>query len=209
MSVDERLRDGLGPLGVIEDGALERVVGDVVVRGRRRRAVRRAATGVLSVAILAAGLVVLPRLSGFLSSERTAQPATTESAVQDIAGTYRLDPSMGSSEAGVPRDLIGTWVVTFNPNGSVFIVVPPHFLERWDPPPEGRYRVDGNELRIDAFRGPGLCRGVGAATYSWSLSVDASLPRLDGNQIGLTLTPIDDSCEARRLLFTADVWFRH
>jgi trimeric autotransporter adhesin len=89
MSLDERLRDGLASLDALDERAPDRILPDVVHRGRRLRWARRLAAGAVTLAAAVAAVVIAPKaLDALRSSEdgRPAGPYETHSVITTVAG---------------------------------------------------------------------------------------------------------------------------
>jgi hypothetical protein len=90
MSLDQRLREGLEGLDALESTPPPSVVETVVARGRRKRWVRRAATGAVALAAAISAVVAAPRTIDALSSDgesRPAVPGDRLGLITTVAGT--------------------------------------------------------------------------------------------------------------------------
>jgi hypothetical protein len=194
MSLDRRLREGLDRSSSgIEERFFDRVLDEVVARGRRRRRIRRFAAGTLAVAAVVAAVVIAPRGLDAIRSFREARPASPQELLRQIAGTYTIevDRSGGAIEA---FELAGTWTVSLLPTGAMRLTPPPAFLRSWDPPTGDVFTVTVDTLRTNALGD--LC-GSSIGTYTWVLGDDR-----------LTLAPLAEDCEARKALLTTSTWVR-
>lgn len=160
-------------------GAADRMFG----RRARRERRRRAATAVIGLA-LAAGVVALVMTA--LPIRHREGDVITDASV--LAGTYEArlpsrDPDVGRLDVG------GFFHLTLTAGGNLELNGP------WDidlPGPPTTFSVEGDELTTDLLLGFG-CETEG--TYRWSLD--------DGE---LTLTPLGDACELRRVLLGTQPW---
>lgn len=192
MSIDQRLRNGLHPSGSDPGPDTLAALRRVEQRAERRARTARLTTGALvaAVLLLVVGFGVTLQREG--RSDRDPVVATVP-VEQRLLGTYVVD--VGDSRVGRQEGITGRWIVTFEEGGSLELR-----------PPEGysgattgvAYRLQGDQLRTDALVEPG-CQADGGyvGTYTWALTGDA-----------LTFTLVEDTCTARRILFTAQAWDR-
>ncbi|HEX2030554.1 MAG TPA: hypothetical protein VHL78_04020 [Actinomycetota bacterium] len=98
MSLDDRLRRGLPGLASGVDPDPDEALGRVTAAGRRRRAIRRVAAGVIVAVVLAAGGLVVPRLIQAAGTERPSRFAgepATEPTGQPSVDPERTPPVPG------------------------------------------------------------------------------------------------------------------
>jgi hypothetical protein len=179
MSIDERLRDGLGRNGAAIPDDTESAL-DTVWR-RRRRALRlrgvAACVAVVGVAAMAPWAVGEFRDQG--------QVVATPNSSQ-LVGTWAVDVPTGSS------DLSGRWIVKVRPDGALDLDPPAGFREQLTP--GSTLEVTGSSLRTNALIDYPGCQLPGAAIgqYSWERSGSTVVFRV-----------VSDGCEARQRLFAA------
>jgi hypothetical protein len=190
MSLDRRLREGLGRLPVELDDGLDRI--DVVLaRGRRRRLARRLTSAAPAVVVVAAALFVAPRTLDLLRDGGGARPASPEELARRVAGTYSiaLDPG-----AGVPAYEQGDWTIRLLPSGAMEVSPPAGFTAEFGRPSGAVFSIDGEHFRTNILTD--LClNSIG--TYAWTLDDDR-----------LSFTPLTEDCAPRRALLTAAEWVR-
>lgn len=192
MSLDRRLRDGLGRSPIeIDQGSLNQDLHDVVGRGRRSRRTRRMGTGAIAVAAIVAVVAIGPKALDAFRDVGETRPASPQQLRKQIAGTYTIvvDPAGGAVEA---FDMAGTWTVRLLPTGAIEMIAPAAFLGTWDPPTGSLFTLSDSEFRTNALSD--LCDGS-IATYAWSLDKDR-----------LSFAPITEDCDPRRSLFASSPW---
>jgi hypothetical protein len=103
MALDRRLRDGLrGASSAMPDVAADAVIHSVVVRGRRRRMLRRLRVAFVVLAAIAAAAAVSPRVLDEIRSWERPRPATRPPSGPPIITTVAGDGSGGSAGDGGP-----------------------------------------------------------------------------------------------------------
>lgn len=117
MPIDDRIRDGLARNAEVPFPTVERHLGRVQVRRRRRLQARVAALAASAVAIVA--LVPWALVAGL--AQRGADPAPSPGS--GLPGTYRVVVGDAGSSAGVG----GTWTVTLGEGGAVVLDPPPGY----------------------------------------------------------------------------------
>lgn len=188
MSVDRRLRSGLARMAAEVDAAPSPALGLVRARARRRNRMGRG-VGVLAVAFATALLVVAaPRAVDLVTKNR--QPTVRPSS--PLVGTFVVD--LAGTPANRRAGVVGRWVVSFRPDGSVDLNPPTTYrLSRTGQ----SYRVDGDRLRTDVLVDTVGCQAEGAfvGTYRWTL-----------DDTTLRFALVSDACPARIALFTGQDW---
>lgn len=169
-------------------GLAPEVLGRVYEGSRRREVRRRLAAGLTATGLTIAVIVWLgvSLIRGDTPSRPTA-PATVS-----IAGTYRAtlpatDPLV--AELGVA----GTYTLALTPNGVIQLETPPAFEEAHESASGDAYRVRGNVVTIGSFT-TFSCPGT-VGTY-----------RIELSETELRLTPIDEACDLRAVLFGTRPW---
>ena len=183
MTIDERLRSGLGVRHEFTDSEIEGKLAVTIQRGRRRRTLRRAGVAIIGGVIALGLLVAIPKL---LSGSNRREPVVTPSpsfgahSPSPIVGTYTL--VLGPSDPGAQRShAVGTWVLTFRKGGSVS-------LSRGKAVSTGDYRFVSSSILITGLFD--ACQGEGPGDYSWAIS----------QGVLRFFTPSTDPCPPRRFL---------
>jgi hypothetical protein len=200
MSLERRLRDELRREAEAIEPDVERHLGAVEARARRRGGIGTS-TLLLAAAIVVAAIILRvpdPRLgvdSGSssaptpvaLSSPSPSAPAT----YPEIAGTYVT--TLDSANTAVTRDgVAGTWTMRLEPSGVVFLSPPASFVPGASGLSGIAFSLVGDRFRTNLFYND-YCNSIG--TYAWSRT---------GNK--LTFTQVDDNCSIRRTLLATTPW---
>jgi hypothetical protein len=163
VTIDERLRSGLGVRPELTDSEIEGKLAVTIQRGRRRRTLRRGGLAVIGGAIALGLLVAVPKL---LAESNRKEPVGTPSpsfeahSPSPIVGTYRL--VLRPSDPGAQRShAVGTWVLTFRKGGGVS-------LSRGNAVSTGDYRLVPASIVITGLFD--ACQGTGPGDYSWAIS---------------------------------------
>jgi hypothetical protein len=201
MGLDRRLREELGRDAARIETDVERNLGAVEARSRRRNDLPR--TGLLLAAAIIAVAVLFrigePRSDtgvGPASSPTAPRPSTVPSpsgpaTYPQIAGTYTvsLDPTVPA----VARDgLGGLWTMRLQRDGLVLISPPATFAPGNAGLTGIAFSLAGDRFRTNLFYND-YCNSVG--TYTWALQAGR-----------LSLTPVDDTCSIRRSLLATTPW---
>lgn len=185
MSVDDRLRQGLGANASTFEPAVETSLDAVRRRGRRAGHARMArAGGLAAAAAAAAALVAVVVRPEVVEDRSTAPPVAATSPTADLFSRYEADVTR-------PRSLAGRWTLELSGNGSAIVT-----------PPDGYagvvsgtiFTADRERLRINLFV-QDVCADVGNGEYAWSR---------DGDRLVLAVS--NDSCEARTRFFSDNEW---
>ena len=183
MTIDERLRSGLGVRPELTDSEIEGKLAVTIQRGRRRRTVRRAGIAIIGSVIALVLLAALPKLMTASNRKEPVGPPSPSIGghlPSPIVGTYTL--VLGPSEPGAQRlHAVGTWVLTFRKGGNVS-------LSRGDAVSTGDYRLVSPSILITGLFD--ACRGTGPGDYSWAIS----------EGVLRFFTPSTDPCPLRRFL---------
>ncbi len=163
MTIDDRLRSGLGARPELTDSEIEGKLAVTIQRGRRRRTVRRASLAVVGAVIALGLLVALPKLLTATNRKEPVGPPSPSIGAQSpspIVGTYTLvlrpnDPGAQRSHA------VGRWVLAFRDDGSVS-------LSRGNAVSTGGYRFASSSIVISDLLD--ACQGTGSGEYSWVIS---------------------------------------
>jgi hypothetical protein len=185
MSVDDRLRQGLGANATAMEPQVETRLDDVRRRGRRAGRVRRARTGALVAAAVAVAALV-----AFVVRPEVPQDPSPAPSVASPSATAELF-SRYSSDVSRPQRLAGHWGLELRGNGSVVVT-----------PPRGYagvvsgtiFTADRSLLRINLFA-QDVCSDLGNGEYAWSRAGDR-----------LVLAVSNDPCEARVRFFSENEW---
>lgn len=196
MPVERRLREGTQRNASVIDGDVDRVLGTVIRRGRRRAILRRSISVAVAIPVVVGGLVLGQQVLGSPGNVRPATgsastPAPTPTpAASAIGGTFTR--TLRADRAVVRANgIAGTWTLGTDPDGRTRLQAPPSFAGAAASRP---FVVQGNELRTDAFAGD-LCRGLRAGTYTWTRA---------GSY--LVLTAVSDPCDARAWILSSGPW---
>jgi hypothetical protein len=196
MSLDRRLRDELQREAAKIDPDVGR--GLVVVEARARR---RATAGLGSLLAAAAAVVLLVvGIQALQSTSPDTEPGgsvpptllSPSLGTADVAGTYRatLQASDGGTEFA---DVAGEWTMELMPDGVMRMAPPATFREGSTAQSGVAYSIDGERFRSNLFLE--RCNSIGV--YAWIL---------DGGV--LSLTPVDDDCDLRRVVLGSAPWTR-
>ena len=185
MSVDDRLRRGLGANASAFDPEVETCLEAVRRRGRRAASARTAGAGVS--AVVAAAAVVLVALAVLPGVPQDRSPAPSVPVASPTAALF----SRYEGDVTRPSRLAGHWVVELRGNGSALVT-----------PPAGYagvvsgtiFTADRARLRINLFA-QDVCADFGDGEYAWTRQ---------GNR--LLLTASNDACRSRTRFFTANTW---
>ena len=201
MAFDRRLREELRRDAARIDADVERNLGAVEARSRRRNDLP--ITGLLAAAAIIA-LAVLFRVgeprsdtaAGPGSSPTVPPPSTVPSpsgvaTYPQIAGTYSV--SLDPTDPAVQRDgLRGLWTMRLQPDRLVLMSPPPTFAPGSAGLTGIAFSLTGDRFRTNLFYND-YCNSVG--TYTWALQAGR-----------LALTPVDDTCSIRRTLLATTPW---
>ncbi len=153
----------------------------------------------VAVAMIGVVAFVTPRLIDAVRSYQGPRPADTGLIVSPstsaqlyatISGTYAV--TLDAGNAAVRRNgLAGRWTLTTQPDGTLSFSAPPSFIKV---PTASAFKLAGDQFTTSAFYN-GVCNSVGV--YAWTLG---------GGQ--LRFTPVQDPCELRRTLLSAQPWQR-
>jgi hypothetical protein len=201
MSLDRRLRDELERQAAAIEPDVERHLGAVEARARRRGGIG-APTLVLATAIVVAAILLRvpdPRLgepgsSGSPSPTASSLSLPSQSApatYSEIAGTYLT--TLDAADAAVRRDALGgEWTMRLEPDGVVLLSPPASFVPGASGLSGVAFSLVGDRFRTNLFYND-YCSSIG--TYAWS--------RAGGN---LTFTVVDDTCSIRQTLLATSPW---
>jgi hypothetical protein len=202
MSLDRRLRDELRREADAIEPDVQRHLGAVEARARRRGGIG-ASTLVLAAAIVVAAIILRisdPRLSGEAGGSGSPSPVASSSpspspsapaTYPEIAGTYVA--MLDAADAAVKRDALGgEWTMRLQPEGVVFLSPPATFVPGASGLSGIAFSLVGDRFRTNLFYND-YCNSIG--TYAWSRA---------GNK--LTFTLVDDTCSIRRTLLATTPW---
>jgi hypothetical protein len=202
MSLDRRLRDELRREAAAIEPDVERQLGAVEARARRRGGIG-ASTLLLAAAIVVAAVILRvpdPRLGDGAGSSRSPSPVASSSpspspsapaTYPEIAGTYVA--MLDSADTAVKRDALGgEWTMRLQPEGVVFLSPPASFVPGASGLSGIAFSLVGDRFRTNLFYND-YCNSIG--TYAWSRA---------GNT--LTFTQVDDTCSIRRTLLATTPW---
>lgn len=199
MSLDRRLRSELEREAARIVPDVERNLGAVEARTRRRSSIG-APTLLLAAAVIVAAIVLrygvaLPPSGGPGSSPSAAaspSPSAVASPSYDaIAGTYvvRLDPA---NSAVAQNHLGGVWTMRLATDGEIFLSPPETFGSGTSSLSGLAFTLAGDRFRNNIFYND-YCTSIG--TYTWSLQAGS-----------LSFAPVDDTCAIRQTLLSTLPW---
>lgn len=199
MSLDRRLREGLGRITSGIDPDVDWHLHQAVRGARRRVALRRAGAALAVAAAIIVSVVLGPRALDVLwrSSRPPAvgQPAPTVVAPttlgnQAIAGTYSRTVPAGDPDARSSR-LAGRWRIQLRPDGTMAVGAPAGFTGVLS---GSQFQVQADTFRTTLFI-QDLCSNLPVPTYRWIRVADR-----------LRFTPVDDRCRARVTVLASGPW---
>ena len=192
MPLDRRLRDGIDRLTSQVDPDVDRSLDRTFHRARRTIALRRAGAAAVVAVSIALAIVIGPHAIDLLHTEQLPSPAATPTNTNPavIAGMY--ETIVPNDQPAVRRDgLAGRWTITLSADGTMTLLPP----SSYSGPRSGYgFQVSGDRFRTDLFS-TSVCAGIPPGEYRWTLSGAA-----------LTLTPVDDRCEARAAFLDSASW---
>ena len=203
MSFDRRIRDELRRAADAIEPDVDRNLGAVEARARRRDSV---SPGLLLGAAVVLVVVSFARFgdreppnaggggpshpAGTIAPSSSPGPSTPASYLQ-IAGTYLV--TLDGSNAAVNRDgVAGAWTLRLRPDGVALVSSPPSFQPGATSLSGVSFSLVGDRFRTNLFYND-YCDSIG--TYAWTLA-----------QGRLTLTPVDETCPIRRTLLGTLSW---
>lgn len=198
MSLDRRLRAELERDAQEIDSNVERNLGIVEARSRRRSSIGTSSL-LLAAAVVVAAIIVrfgvsAPGVGGPHSSSQATSPTSSPSstaAYGAIAGTYTvtLDPA----NASVAQYKVGgTWTMRLAATGEIFLSPPVSFGSGTSSLSGLAFTLTGDRFRNNIFYSD-YCSSVG--TYTWSL-----------NAAQLRFAPVGDTCGIRQTLLSMLPW---
>jgi hypothetical protein len=200
MSLDRSLREQLRREAAAIEPDVERHLGAVEARARRRGGIGPS-TLLLAAAIVVAAIILRvpdPRLGVGPRSSSPPTPVSSSSpspsapaTYPEIAGMYVA--TLDSANTAVKRDGVsGTWTMRLEPDGVVFLSPPASFVPGASGLSGIAFSLVGDRFRTNLFYND-YCNSIG--TYTWSRT---------GNN--LTFTAVDDTCSIRRTLLATKPW---
>jgi hypothetical protein len=208
MSFDRRLRGELKRDAAAIEPDVERQLGVVEARARRRGGIGPSAVLVAAAIIVAAVILRLPDRpdagpgggpspSGFASSGPSGSgnvpvpSPSTPASYPEIAGTYQA--TLDGANSAVAQDaLAGMWTMRLEPNGTVLLSPPATFLPGASGLSGVAFSLTGDRFRTNLFYND-YCNSIG--NYVWSHGSGR-----------LTFTSVDDTCAIRRTLLVTTPW---
>jgi hypothetical protein len=194
MPVERRLREGMQRNADVLDPDIDRLLGSVVARTRRRVRVRRAAIGLAATVATIAVIALGPQALDAVRDLRRDQPArpsppTVVPDSQALTGTFarRVSGSPSMSANG----MAGRWSIDLQADGTMGVVAPDGFTGVLS---GSLFQVEGGQFRT-AVLGQDVCSFDSPGTYRWIRSGDT-----------LTFEALNDPCRARVELFTFGPW---
>jgi hypothetical protein len=201
VSLDRRLRDELRRDASRIDPDIDRNLGAVEGRARRRSpigGVSLAAAAAVIALVVGVRLGLPPPQSGATQTPGSSRgpsaliaAATPASTFDAIAGTYVVtldsaDPAVGSS------GIAGTWTMRLIADGELFLSPPPGFGSGTSSLSGLAFNLAADRFRSNIFYND-YCNSIG--TYTWALEAGQ-----------LSFAPVDDTCPIRRALLSTTPW---
>jgi len=201
MAFERRLREELRRDAEQIDANIERNLGAVEARSRRRRDVAGVVLLAAAVVIALFTLVRVGEPQSDTQAETGTSPTVAPSSIApspfgvatypQIAGTYTA--SLDPSDQDVERDgLGGMWTMRLQPDGLVLLSPPSTFALGTSGLTGIAFSLNGDRFRTNLFYND-YCSSVG--TYTWALQTRR-----------LSLTSVDDDCSIRRTLLSTTPW---
>lgn len=199
MSLDRRLREGLGRITAGIDPDVDWHLGRAVRDARRRVALRRAGAALAVAAAIIVSVVLGPRaldaLSGSGRPPAAGPPAPTPAAPttlgnQAIAGTYSRTVPAGDPDTQ-SNHLAGGWTIQLRPDGTMTVGAPAGFTGVLS---GSQFQVQADTFRTTLFI-QDLCSNLPVPTYRWTRVGDR-----------LRFAPVDDRCGARVTVLASGPW---
>lgn len=200
MSLDRRLRQELDRDADRIGADVERNLGAVEARARRRSSIGSSALLAAAAVIV---LAIVVRLGSSVPSTgaspgpATASPspsavaASPNPSFEAIAGTYTV--SLDASNAAVAANhLAGSWTMRLVADGEIFLSPPAAFGSGTSSLSGLAFTLTADRFRSNIFYND-FCNSIG--TYTWSLS---------GGR--LVFTSVDDTCAIRQALLSTTPW---
>jgi hypothetical protein len=193
MPVERRIRSGLARNAGSVDPDLDRFLGAVQLRARRRVITRRVAAALVVAAAVAVVIVAGPQawhaVGGLDRPAPVVQP-TYKPGTPTLSGTFRR--TVGPGGAAVRSNhLAGRWTMRLAGGTIDAVSVPSAFTGMLS---AYQYQVHGSEFRTNLFI-QDICVNKPAGTYRWARSART-----------LRFTVVSDPCRARAALLTSGPW---
>jgi hypothetical protein len=195
VSLDRRLRDELRIEAETITADVDRNLGAVEARSRRRSSIG-ASTLVVATAVVALAIGIRLGTTAPPSTGATPAPSPTAqgsplASFDAIAGTYVVtldaaDPTVASTKIG------GTWTMRLVADGEIFLSPPATFGSGTSSLSGLAFTLEADRFRSNIFYND-FCNSVG--TYTWALA---------GGQ--LSFAPVDDTCPIRLALLSTTPW---
>lgn len=199
MPIERRIREGAHRNAGVLDPDVDRFLGSVVQKTRRRQVIHRSLTVAASAAVVVLAVVFGPSVlrdvggSGSTVPGSNLTPSVAPSVkpvVPLLTGTFTRTITEGTAIVRA-NGIAGTWAISAYPDGSVRLVAPASFAGAHASRP---FEMQQGDLQTDAFSSD-ICAGLPAGTYRWS-------------QVGnfLLLSTISDRCDARVFILATHPW---
>ncbi|MBA3250947.1 MAG: hypothetical protein H0T66_11745 [Geodermatophilaceae bacterium] len=194
MTFDHRLREGLHRTAAASPPAdVERSLSRVVIGRRRRVWTRRGTLGLVAAALVTGMAVGVPAVVDEL--RKPPESGVLAPGVRPgLPGVYVVD--IGDSALAAQHAMSGRWEIELRLDGTALFDPPDAFRS----PTSGiSYRVEGNEVRVDAFNSDPLC-------FVSQVSPPVGIYRWTRTSEALRFVPVSETCAARELLFAGQTW---
>lgn len=199
MPIERRIREGSHRNAGVLDPDVDRFLGSVVQKTRRRQVIHRSLTVAASLVVVVLAVVLGPSVLRDLGGDGGTVPGSNPTpsvgpsvppAVAFLTGTFTRSIPEGTALVRA-NGIAGAWAIRADPDGSVRLLAPTSFAGAEASHP---FDMQSDTLATDAFSSD-ICAGLPAGTYRWSV-VDNFL----------LLTAISDRCDARVFILGAQPW---
>jgi hypothetical protein len=199
MPIERRIREGAHRNAGVLDPDVDRFLGSVVQKTRRRQVIHRSLTVAVSAAAVVLAIVVGPSVLRDIQGSGSTVPGSNPTpsvgpsvtpAAPLVTGTFTRSIPEGTAVVRA-NGIAGTWTISADADGSVHLLAPASFAGAHASRP---FEMQADSLATDAFSSD-ICAGLPAGTYRWSVV---------GNF--LLLSTISDQCDARVFILAAHPW---
>jgi hypothetical protein len=199
MPIERRIREGAHRNAGVLDPDVDRFLGSVVQKTRRRQVIHRSLTVAVSAAAVVLAIVVGPSVlrdiegTGSTVPGSNPTPSVAPSVTPDVpflTGTFTRTIPEGTAVVRA-NGIAGEWTIRAGSDGSVRLLAPASFAGAHASRP---FAMQAGSLQTDAFSSD-ICAGLPAGTYRWSL---------EGSF--LLLSTISDQCDARVFILAPRPW---
>ena len=199
MPIERRIRDGARRNADILDPDVDRFLGSVVRKTRRRQVIHRSLTVAASAVVLVLAVIVGPSVLRDIGGTDGTVPGSSPTLSVAPSVTPEVPLLTGTFTRTIPEGtavvrangIAGTWTISATADGTVRLVAPASFAGA---PSSRPFQMQPGDLQTDAFSSD-ICAGLPAGTYRWSVSGSF-----------LLLSTTSDQCDARVFILAAHPW---